>query len=231
MKYQTTIEEFDLDKWGKAKFANWHHPSEQRKVFAQSDIDWISNFIKPGDTVIDIGAYTGDTALPYAVTAGPTGQVLAFEPNLVSLEILLQNSTLNPQFATIWVIPYAVGVRREERIFHYHCGQINGGYLTEGEPVTVKCVRLDSFPEKPSFVKIDCEGEDGLLLAEYTSWLKASKAVVQVERFPTLNPDQCAMLWAAITNYGTPTMEGDWTFTKLKQLPDRICNIIINPNE
>ena len=144
MTYPTTIEEFSLGHWGVVKFHQWLHPSEQRKTFAESDIAWIANFVKPGDTAIDIGAYTGDTALPMAVAAGHKGHVFAFEPNPVSLAVLLKNSKINPHIAPIWVLPYAVGVRREERVFKYHCGQINGGALTDGDPVTVKAVRLDS---------------------------------------------------------------------------------------
>lgn len=52
-------------------------------------------YIKPGDTVVDIGACIGDNTLAYArATAGvATGHVLAFEPNPMAFECLRRNMT------------------------------------------------------------------------------------------------------------------------------------------
>lgn len=231
MRYGIRLDEFDCGKWGRVMFQQWLHPCEHGQTFTERGIDWLAQFIKPGDTVIDVGAYTGDTAIPMAVAAGKEGFVHAFEPNPESFEVLLYNSTLNQDFAPIVVYPYAIGTVREDAIFHYHAEQINGGFLTEGKPVSVKRVRLDEcdIAGRISFVKFDCEGEDGILLAEYSHWLKIHRCVVQVERFPTLSYDQEQQLWKAITDYGTAFMEGDWGYTKLTQLPKVLCNIVLFP--
>lgn len=232
MIYGTKISEHNLGKWGTVRFAQWLHPNEQWKSFTERDIDWMANFVKPGGIAVDVGAFTGDTALPMAVAAGKTGAVIAFEPNPASLSVLMENSTLNTDIAQMTVIPYAVGLRSEKRIFRYHCEQINGGFLTDGEPLVVKSVRLDEIgiDDPLSFVKFDTEGEDGCLLTEYGPWLKEhGNPVVQVERYPTLSELQKAVLWNAITSYGVPSIKDDWSFTQLKQLPEGLVDIVIRP--
>lgn len=231
MRYPTQVEEFNLGKWGTVKFANWLHPHEHRKVFTERDINWLAQFISPGDTVIDVGSFTGDTTLPMAVAAGKEGQVHAFEPNPASLEVLLQNSTLNPEFAKIIVYPYAIGVEKGDAIFRYHCEQINGGLLTDGIQVHVKRARLDEcdVSGRISFVKFDCEGEDAILLYTYFDWLKAQDAVVQVERFPGMSQNHYEEFWRIIKNYGTPFLKDDWSFTELKRLPTDLVDIVIRP--
>jgi FkbM family methyltransferase len=214
------------------KFCQWLHPHEHRKVFTERDIDYLAQFIQPGDTAVDIGSFTGDTALPMAVAAGQTGYVYAFEPNPESLRVLIDNSILNPQFALICVIPYAIGLAREKRVFRYHCEQINGGFLTGGDPITVKNIRLDEgvIENKVSFVKFDCEGEDGVLLDAFIPWLKGNgNPVVQVERYPHLTDAQQFILWKAITAYGIPSLKDDWSFTELTKLPETLVDIVIRP--
>ena len=234
MTYGTTTTHHDLGKWGRVSFEQWDHPHEHRKEFTERDVDYLAQFIDPGDIAVDIGAFTGDTALPMAVASGNRGQVHAFEPNPASLRVLLKNSIANSTIAQTLVYPYAIGLVRDTSIFRYHCNQINGGALTHGDPVTVRRIPLDDlFPmDMPlAFVKIDCEGEDGDLLEHYTQWLRNhGSPVVQVERFPTLNQNQEQQLWKAIVRYGTPSLKDDWTFTELKELPSTLVDIIIKPH-
>ena len=233
MTYGTTITDHDLGRWGTIKFAQWDHPNEGRKEFSEEYIDWLAQFIKPGDTAIDIGAFTGDTALPMAIAAGPAGTVYAFEPNPASLEVLLKNATLNNHIAPIIVCPYAIGVTGGDAVFRYHCEQINGGFLMQGDPVTVKRVRLDECEinaSRVAFVKFDCEKEDGALLAEFTPWLSKHRAVVKVERFPGLDDNERRVFWNAVFNYGTAFIDGDWTTTPLTEIPEGLTNIVIKPN-
>ena len=49
----------------------------------------------PGDAAIDIGAHTGDTALPVALAVGPQGAVFALEPNPFTYKVLIANAGLN----------------------------------------------------------------------------------------------------------------------------------------
>lgn len=51
-------------------------------IFYEEEVEsYLIRELKPGDTVIDIGANVGHVALPAAALVGPGGRVLAFEPN------------------------------------------------------------------------------------------------------------------------------------------------------
>ena len=47
--------------------------------------------VKPGDTVLDIGANIGALTLPLSDMVGPTGRVFAFEPHPQNFMLLKQN--------------------------------------------------------------------------------------------------------------------------------------------
>lgn len=51
-----------------------------RVSFFGRDMLALADRIRPGDTVLDIGAYLGGTAVLFAGKVGPTGLVIAFEP-------------------------------------------------------------------------------------------------------------------------------------------------------
>jgi FkbM family methyltransferase len=63
--------------------------------WAQNEIDFLMNFIKSGDTIIDVGSFIGTHALAFATQVGPFGCVYAFEPNPLSYMVLKQNIIQN----------------------------------------------------------------------------------------------------------------------------------------
>ena len=48
--------------------------------------------IRPGDTVVDVGAFIGDHTIAYSHSVGPTGKVIAFEPALSAFNCLIHNT-------------------------------------------------------------------------------------------------------------------------------------------
>jgi hypothetical protein len=55
--------------------------------------------IRPGDTILDIGANIGALTLPMARMAGPAGKVYTFEPTQFAYAKLKANLALNPEIA------------------------------------------------------------------------------------------------------------------------------------
>ena len=58
-----------------------------------------ARYIKPGNTVLDIGANIGAITLELAKAVGPRGRVLAFEPTKFAFDKLSRNIRLNPDLS------------------------------------------------------------------------------------------------------------------------------------
>ena len=69
----------------------------------------LRQFLVPGGVFVDIGANVGYYTLLAARRLGREGRVIAFEPNPVSLKVLLLNTA--PEGGTIRVYPFAVSDR------------------------------------------------------------------------------------------------------------------------
>jgi FkbM family methyltransferase len=66
-------------------------------AFESSTGKALANYVKPGMTVLDIGANIGSHTLHLAKLVGATGRVYAFEPTTFAYVKLLRNLSLNPE--------------------------------------------------------------------------------------------------------------------------------------
>jgi hypothetical protein len=76
----------------------------------------ITNHVKPGMTVLDIGAHGGFYALLLSKLVGPTGQMIAFEPLPANYRFLEENIALN-RVTNVQIRREAVGKRSGEMDF------------------------------------------------------------------------------------------------------------------
>ena len=146
------------------------------------------------DVVIDIGACYGDTSLPMALRAN---EVLAFEPNPHSFEILKANSIANP---SLRIIPHNLAVGEAGTVNLWYGGDYcNGGAwgdwkresAADEKLVNVTSVNLHQFiqahyPDKLhriGFIKIDVEGFDAQILSTLKPLLNVLHPVIVVEWF------------------------------------------------
>jgi FkbM family methyltransferase len=74
----------------------------------------LRTFIRPGDTVMDVGANVGNLTLAFAATVGDAGRVLAFEPQLYPYMCLCANVALNSLMHCVTVFQVAVGEKAGE---------------------------------------------------------------------------------------------------------------------
>lgn len=70
------------------------------------------SFLRPGDTVIDVGANVGNLTLAFAAAVGDTGRVISFEPQLFPYLCLCANVALNSLMH--YVHPHQLAVGSEE---------------------------------------------------------------------------------------------------------------------
>ena len=143
--YGTTEINLEVDNKN-IKYHRWLHPYqgswELEALFNSKELNNISKLIKPNSVVLDIGAQTGNMAVAYSLFAK---NVIAFEPNPATYEVLEKNSTLNP------ITPYNFAISTKEGTCEFHYsdpGLCNGGYasvLDKGVGVTGHSLPLDIY--------------------------------------------------------------------------------------
>lgn len=127
-------------------------------------------FVKPGAVVWDIGANIGLFSTAAASMAGPTGQVVALEPDTKLVEMIRRSARLqSSKSAKIQILPAAVASSVGVRSFAVSSRSTAMSHLAEyGSPfagrtselMSVVCVTLDTLLESlpaPNVVKIDVE--------------------------------------------------------------------------
>ena len=122
--------------------------------------------LKPGARVFDIGAHQGVVAMLLAREVGPTGQVVAVEPNPHNVDAASRNRALNGM-SQIEFRQAAVSDRPGTLVFNQGLnGQLDDGTGAGGR-LTVESVTIDRLAETygpPDIVYIDVEGAEVLAL-------------------------------------------------------------------
>ncbi|TLD68426.1 FkbM family methyltransferase [Phragmitibacter flavus] len=65
------------------------------RIYEPAETELLQKLIKPGDTIVDVGANIGYYSLIFAKAVGPTGTVFGFEPDPGNFSLLTQNLKLN----------------------------------------------------------------------------------------------------------------------------------------
>jgi FkbM family methyltransferase len=133
-----------------------------------------ARIVEPGDTVIDIGANLGYYTILAADLAGPTGTVVAVEPNPQVFSYLLKSIAVNGYGGCVKPVNYALAGESDVRSlpFFVPAGEPkNGRFLIDGETTAqlahfgqvfdVNVGSLAEFDfEKVDLIKIDVEGAE-----------------------------------------------------------------------
>ena len=180
--YGNEVRRFELERDGALEYAQWLHPFEKPKTITQHDVDGWRAFLRDGDVAIDVGAHTGDTTVPMAFACGPSGLVVAVEPNPHVFRVLEVNARLNAGRAAA-VLPLNIAATENDGEFEFHYWDAsfgNGGYLsrlhnqTHGHRYALRVTgrNLENalrtrIPDRLShlaLVKTDAEGYDAAVL-------------------------------------------------------------------
>lgn len=167
-----------------------------RGKYETHELDFVRRTVKPGQTVLDIGANIGFFTIIMASLIGPTGRVYAFEPMEAHANLLARSIAEN-DFADRVVVERAALsdksgsgqlIRASETI------NAGGAYLNQQENELpaghqsdeVKLITLDTYPiQRPvHFIKIDIEGAELLALRGARDLLKEDRPVILSEVHP-----------------------------------------------
>jgi FkbM family methyltransferase len=146
----------------------------------------IKKFVKPGDTVLDIGANTGSHALLFAKIAGPKGRVIAFEPMSRARNKLIRNAGLNSFCSNLLIESLGVGSA---------CQRVNAGFksswpLFGPEPgidrETIQVTTVDSYVQEHrldhiDFIKVDVDGYEHRVMQGAGSTVRSMRPILMLE--------------------------------------------------
>jgi FkbM family methyltransferase len=181
----------------------------------------LTRLLSPGMTVVDVGANWGYFTLLAASRVGPTGRVVAFEPDPRMFRLLERNLALNA-FPHVEALPVAAGRSAEALTLEgYAADARNRGTsrVCDGEPAdstsfVVPSGRMDELLREQGcvidLIKIDVEGTEDAVLDGMRDGLCAGRyRRVLVELHPQLlaarglTPDRCcaALIAAGYTGW------------------------------
>ncbi len=152
-------------------------------TFCSLEPEWskLSNWIGPGDTVLDLGANAGHYTLRMSELAGPDGNVLAFEPIRATFRELSVNATRAKYRANIALVHAAVSDHAGTAFMSCDL-QDNYRACIADAGERVRCVTIDDFKlSRVDLMKIDVEGHELPALQGARETLKRCKPRLIVE--------------------------------------------------
>ena len=153
-----------------------------KKSSDRKKIEYLKNTIKPGMTILDIGANIGFYTSLFSELTGANGKVYAFEPDKTNFRHL---EKLTSKYSNITIENSAVG-DKTQMIKLYYSKNLNVDHQTydTGENRNyseVNCIALDDYfseNEKADFIKIDIQGYDYFAVAGMKKTIERSEKVM-----------------------------------------------------
>lgn len=148
------------------------------------------NALKPGMTVVDVGAHVGYFTLLAAKLVGPTGKVHAVEPSRDNLKVLTMNVNSNG-FHNVQIHPFAAGSDSRSRMFRLTESSDSHGFYPHPNTLTIRTVDIEQRPVDEIVsghvhaIKIDVEGAEIEVLGGMSEILRRNDTLLLwVEWFP-----------------------------------------------
>lgn len=144
--------------------------------YSEIEVEMMRRYLRPGDTVIDVGANIGDLTVPLTDIVGETGRVYAIESNPTTYHILCANLALN-------------AIRNTQAINAFVATSPNvntagpwGRYAYTSEKWETQFVSLDALnPPACHLIKIDVDGKELEVLKSGEVILRRHRPVLYFE--------------------------------------------------
>jgi FkbM family methyltransferase len=159
-------------------------------IYEPFETELLHRLVKPGETVIDIGANIGYYTLILARLVGERGKVYAFEPDPTNYELLKRNIELNGYKNVVPVMKATSNKNGTLRLYLCRDNQamhrVYESQYCDGF-IEIEAVRLDDYfaerEEQIDFIKIDIEGAEYAALEGMTTLLRRSQRATLVTEY------------------------------------------------
>lgn len=236
LKIMRTLHSVDVEQYcgagALAHWGEWAHKHERESSLAAQMHSTVQDnwprFLRPGGISIDIGAYSGDTAIPMAVFSYDTqnhrrGTVIAVEPNPDVFAVLEINTRLNAHLGDFKLVAAAIAPTGigEIEIADLGTSNCNMGIISDKfssplqdrlNEVTLSRIKVKGMSLAEvvrqhvpvervgdiSFIKIDCEGFDKEILLSSMDIIYALRPTIYTEWFALFDDRDSAELFQAI---------------------------------
>jgi FkbM family methyltransferase len=154
-------------------------------------LEFCDRLIKPGDVVFDCGANQGIYACAFAALVGPSGKVIAIEPQDYAVAALRNNIRVNG-FTNVTVEHAAVSDRVGSAVLDVSHGAVSASIIRDFDrqiAMSVPTVTLAGVAERLDLkrldaVKMDVEGAEYLALTGAKTLLDRFKPKIILEATP-----------------------------------------------
>jgi FkbM family methyltransferase len=157
--------------------------------FEAAELRYVLGNVQVGATVIDVGANVGVVSLALAAAVGPTGTVVAVEPDHENAKRLAENISLN-NLRNVDIHEVALGETAGETTLYLADDPAYHSLLPPGEPAhgsrrvpmkTIDDLWHEYLRPQVSFLKIDVEGSEAAVLEGGLALLEACQPQILVE--------------------------------------------------
>jgi FkbM family methyltransferase len=161
--------------------------------FEKAETNFVQRLLKPGATVLDVGAHHGFYSLLASKLVGPAGRVIAFEPSPRERNRLKRHIRIN-SCSNVHVCDFALGKTAKRETLHLvdgsedWCNSLRPPAVqTKTTKIEIDVKPLDEFlKESPvaivDFVKLDVEGgEMDVLIGAMELLRSSSRPILMVE--------------------------------------------------
>jgi len=152
--------------------------------WCERELEVLGQVIEPGDTVLDVGANIGTHTIFFARAVGPSGHVIAFEPQRAAYHLLCGNVALNALHNVTCVRAAVSDERGDVAVPELDpSGEANFGAVAVGSGED----RVDAIPiddlglEACALVKVDVEGMEPRVLLGARETIARAKPALFVE--------------------------------------------------
>jgi len=177
--------------------------------------------LKPGDFVLDLGAYAGMASILFSKAVGSEGIVVSYEPDPFNYQAALRNTALHAKLSRLTNIRlHNQAIWKDQDGIEFSCdgnmgssaAQIVGqrGQVKEVETTTLAGILNDNQLDRVDFLKIDIEGAEIEVIKHSLDLLRALRPAIVMESHRVNNVHsavECAELLSGIS-YTVWTSDG-----------------------